>query len=298
MFRRRVLFVVVVLALAYTALHGQSAGANAGRAQLAQLVPDPLPAGVTSQGTPSFYTPENLFQYMDGGADIFLVYGVQMLLHRDLRAGKADIALDIFDMGSTDTAFGMYAAERVPDEPYINVGTEGYANHGSLYFYQDRYYVKLTAVGEGADPALAELGRRISSRIGANPGLPAILVSLPVENRLPHSEQYMPTAPLGHDFLGPAYVATYLLEGKQSKILVTQARDHADAQKRLQELEENFARTGQYKPAPEIAEGAIRGSNRYEGTVAALVTGRYLILLQQPTDQGTELLKKVSRSLK
>jgi len=80
MFGRRVPFVVVVLALGYTALHGQSVGADAGRAQLAQLVPDPLPAGVTSQGTASFYTPENLFQYMDGGADIFLVYGVQMLI--------------------------------------------------------------------------------------------------------------------------------------------------------------------------------------------------------------------------
>jgi hypothetical protein len=298
MVMRRALVFVLAPALSCTAMSGQTAGVDSSRQKLAGLVPGPLPAEVTSQGAASFYTPDNLYQYMDGGADIFLVYGVHMLLHLDLRAAASDIALDIFDMGSADTAFGMYAAERVPDEPYIHVGAEGYANRGSLNFYQDRYYVKLTAVGEGADQALDALARAVSSKIGANPALPAILATLPAEDRRPHSEQYMPNAPLGHDFLGPAFAATYVLDGKESKILVTVARDQADAQKRLQQLEQNFTKTGQCKPAPEISEGAIRASNSYEGSVAALVQGRYLVLLLGPTEQGEELLKRVSGSLK
>jgi hypothetical protein len=235
---------------------------------------------------------------MDGGADIFLLYGVQMLLHKDLHSGAADISLDIFDMGSADTAFGMYAAERVPDEPYIHVGAEGYANRGSLNFYQDRYYVKLTAVGEGADPALGTIARTVSSRIGDHPALPVILAILPPENRRPHSEQFMPNDALGHDFLGPAYATTYVFDGKESRVLVTVAHDQADAQKRLQQLAQNFAKSGQSKPAPDIAEGAIRASNSYEGSIAALVKGRYLILLLEPTGRGEELLKRISVSLK
>jgi hypothetical protein len=294
----RVVFVITLLALGCAATNAQSAGADAARQQLARLAPDPLPAGVTAQGTASFYTPDNLYQYMDGGADIFLVYGVQTLLHMDLHAGAADIALDIFDMGSPDTAFGMYAAERVPDEPYIRLGAEGYANHGSLDFYQDRYYIKLTAVGEGADPVLETLARAVSAKIGTNPAPPALLATLPAENRKAHSEQYMPNAPLGHDFLGPAYAATYVLDGKESKIFVTLAGDEADAQKRFQQLEQSFTKSGQVKPAPEIAAGAILVSNSYEGSVAALVKGRYLILLAAPTPQGEELLKRVSELLK
>ncbi len=296
LFHRGLIF-VLALAMSGTALSGQTPSADPSREQLARLVPEPLPAEVASQGAPSFYTPDNLFQYMDGGADIFLVYGVQILLHQDLRAGTADVALDIFDMGSPDTAFGMYAAERLPDEPYIHVGSEGYANRGSLNFYQDRYYVKLTAVGEGADPALEALARSVSSRIGANPALPTVLALLPAEDRKPHSEQYMPNDPLGHYFLGPAYAVTYVFGGKESKVLITVARDEADAQKRLRQLTDNFTKTGQCKPAPEIGDGAIRASNSYEGSVAALVTGRYLVLVQEPTKQGEELLKRVSSLL-
>jgi hypothetical protein len=108
----------------------------------------------------------------------------------------------------------------------------------------------------------------------------------------------MPNEPLGHDFLGPAYVATYVLNGKESRILVTLARDPADAQQRFLQLQQNFAKTGQCRPAPEIAEGAIRASNSYEGSVAARVKGRYLVLLQEPTPQGEELLRQVSGMLK
>jgi hypothetical protein len=295
---RGIILVILALVLTGAAVSGQAAAVDPSHQQLARLVPNPLPAAVTSRGMASFYTPDNLYEYMDGGADIFLVYGVQALLHMDLRAGAADVALDVFDMGSADTAFGMYAAERVPDEPYIHLGAEGYANRGSLNFYQDRYYVKLTAVGEGADPALDVLARAISSRIGVNPAPPAILATLPTANRRPHSEQYMPNEPLGHDFLGPAYVATYVLNGKESRILVTLARDPADAQQRFLQLQQNFAKTGQCRPAPEIAEGAIRASNSYEGSVAARVKGRYLVLLQEPTPQGEELLRQVSGMLK
>src|SRR5450631_3579179 len=95
------LLFIFALSLSCAASSGQDAGANTDRQQLSKLIPDSLPAHVTSQGTPVFYTPDNLFQYMDGGADIFLVYGVRMLLHQDLRAGTSDIALDIFDMGSS-----------------------------------------------------------------------------------------------------------------------------------------------------------------------------------------------------
>jgi len=294
---RRTVLLVLALSLSGAALCAQTAATDQSRQRLAGLIPDPLPAQVQPQGTASFYTSDNLYEYMDGGADIFLVYGVQMLLHKDLRAGAADIALDIFDMGSSDTAFGMYAAERVPNEPYVEIGAEGYANPGSLNFYQDRYYVKLTAVGDGADPALERLAHAVSSKIGSNPALPAVLSALPKENRQPHSEQYMPNDPLGHDFLGPAYAATYVFAGNESKILVTLARDPADAKKRFQQLTDNFTKTGQCKAAPEIGEGAIRGANSYEGHVAALVTGRYLVLLQEPTDLGEKLLKRVSESL-
>jgi hypothetical protein len=266
--------------------------------ELLNLIPDPLPAGAVEQNAPSFFGPENLYQYMDGGADIFVLYGMRTLLHLDLRAKAVDVTLDMFDMGSTDSAFGMYAAERSPDYRFISIGAEGYENVGILNFLQDRYYIKLAGFGDGADAVLQALARALSARIGSNPALPALLSKLPMENRKPHSEQYMPNDPLGHPFLGPAYVVAYSAGNQETKLFVTLAQNEEDAQQRLKLLEEHLVRTGQCKAAPELGDGAIRGRNSFEGSVIARTKGRYLLLLVNPTTRSEQLMTYIVEALR
>lgn len=266
--------------------------------EMLKLIAEPLPAGAVAKHAASFYGPDNLYDYIDGGADIFVLYGVRTLLHVDLRAKAADISVDVFDMGSPDTAFGIYAAERSPDFHFIAIGAEGYQYEGMLNFLQDRYYVKLLGFGDGADAVLNTFARALSARIGTNPAFPALLSKLPAENRKPHSEQYMPTDPLGHPFLGPAYVVAYTSGDQESKLFVTVARDEADAQQRLKQLEQHFAKTGQCKPAPELGEGAIRASNSFEGSVIAQPMRRYLILLLNPGKRSEQLLRNTAAGLK
>ncbi len=289
---------ILTIAIGCVSAPGQATGQDQNRQLLSKLLSEPLPVGAIAQQSLSIYTPDNLYEYMDGGADIFLLYGVRGVLHKDLRANGVDITVDIFDMGTPDSAFGMYAAERTADEPFASIGAEGYANKGALNFFQDRFYIKLTGFGDGADTVLGVLARTVSARIGTNAGLPAILALLPGENRKPHSEQYMLNDPLGHAYLGPAYVAAYMLDGKESKVFVTLARDGGDALQRFEQLKQGFAKTGQCKAAPEIAEGAIRASNSFEGSVIALTKGRYVVLLVNPPAQGDGLLRAVARVLK
>lgn len=270
---------------------------DSSRQEMLKLIAEPLPAGAVAKHAPSFYGPDNLYAYMDGAADIFVLYGVHLLLHLDLRAKAADITVDVFDMGSPDTAFGMYAAERSPDFHFITIGAEGYQYPGMLNFLQDRYYVRLLGFGDGADPVLEMLARTLSARIGTNSAFPALLARLPAENRKPHSEQYMPTDPLGHPFLGPAYMVAYMLGDQESKLFVTLARDEADAQKRLKQLALHFAKTGQCRPAPELGEGAIRASNSFEGSVIAQTKGRYLVLLLNPGKGSEQLLRSTAAGL-
>lgn len=201
-------------------------------------------------------------------------------------------------METADTAFGIYAAERSPDEPYVSIGTEGYANQGALNFFQSQYYVKLQGFGEGADAALDTLARAISAKIGTSHEFPAVFNGMPTENRRAHSEQYIPNDPLGHTFLGPAYMVAYTLGGKESKVFVTIARDKPDAQRRFQQLKQNFVTTGQCKDAPELGEGAIRASNSFEGSILALTKGHYVVLLLNPTPSSEVILSKVAGALK
>jgi hypothetical protein len=280
---------------------GKAAGAarvpDAVRARLIQILPNPLPDHAAAQGPTAFYTAANLYEYMDGAADVFLLYDLQALMHQEIKAGEVDLTVDVFDVGTPQDAFGIYAAERSPNYDFVALGAEGYRNEGIVNFLQDRYYVKLAAFGSGADAVLDLFAKSLSERIGGSRTLPALIAQLPASHRKPHTEQYMRKDPLGHAFLSPAYQADYAWEKGESKLMVSVGNDAADAQRRLASLSEHFRKSGKCQPAPEFGEGAIRANNTYEGTLVARVEGRYLVLLLNPAAGAESFFKQAAEHL-
>jgi len=268
------------------------------RSQLVRLLAAPLPGHAAAQGSPSFYDSDSLYQYIDGGADVYLLYDFQTLLHQEFKSGAADLTADIYDMGTPEDAFGMYSAERSPGYNYLTVGAEGYRSKGTLNFLQDRYYVKLAGSGTGADALLDQFARTLSTRIGGVRTLPLPLEKLPQEHRIKHSEQYIRKDPLGHAFLAPAYLVRYASAGKESKLVVSVASDSAGAKGRAAQLAEHFKRTGECAAAPDLGEGGLRAKNSFEGTVIARTQGRYLIALLNPPPNGAEILKTAALTLR
>jgi hypothetical protein len=283
-------------ALLLTLQPGKAAD-EASRSTLREMLRDPLPAQMRPDGPAAFYT-ENLYEYIDGGAELFHSYGLQVLFHQEFKAAEADLTVDVYDMGVPENAFGVYAAERTPGYKFTAIGAEGYQDEGILNFFQGRYYVKLAAFGSGAATAMEQCARVLSERIGGHPALPALLGRFPAERRKNHSESYIRLAPLGHRFLAPAYLASYDLSGRSSIVLVSVAAEAQEAQSRLLQLAEHLRRSGKLQPAPELGPGAIRGENTYEGAMLARAEGRYLVLLLNPGPGAESLLDAVCARLR
>jgi len=201
-------------------------------------------------------------------------------------------------MGKPEDAFGIYSAERSPKYNYIPIGAEGYRSKGVLNFFQDRYYVKLSGSGAGADAQLDQLARTLSSRIGGSRTPAPLLLKLPQSHRVPHSEQYIRKDSLGHAFLAPAYVVMYASTPKESKLLVSVAADTAGAKARLDQLAKHFKQTGESSPAVELGEGGIRAKNTFEGNIIARTQGRYVVVLLNPSQDGATLLKSAALALR
>jgi|CZKR01.1.fsa_nt_gi hypothetical protein len=265
--------------------------------QLLSFLREPLPGRATAQDPVSFYQPDNLYQYIDGGADIYLLYDFQILLHQDFKSGESEVTADIYDMGNPADAFGMYAAERSPRYKFVTIGTEGYRSVGVLNFLQGHYYVKLAGFGASADALVDQFARILSQRIGGVRALPALLEKLPREHRVEHSEQYMRKDPLGHAFLAPAYVVVYAWGKQESKLVISVASDEAGAKARMEQLAKHFKESGECAAAPELGAGGIRARNSFEGSVIARTQGRYLIVVVNPPQNGTEILNKTAQSL-
>jgi len=205
----------------------------------------PLPGRAVPQDQATFYKPDTLYQYIDGGADIYLLYEFRSLLHQDFKSSDTELTADVYDMGKPEDAFGVYAAERSPGYKFMPIGVEGYRGEGILNFLQDHYYVKLSGSGPNTRVLLDQFALTLSGRIGGPRTVPALLEKLPLENRVKHSEQYMRKDPLGHAFLAPAYVVTYAWGQKQSKLLISVAIDAAGAKTRMQQLTQHFRESGE-----------------------------------------------------
>jgi len=265
--------------------------------QLASLLREPLPGKARAQGSASTYNPDSLYQYIDGGADLYVLYDFKALLHQDFKSGPTDLTADIYEMSSAEDAFGIYASERSPGYKFLAIGTEAYRETGVLNFFADHCYVKLSASGANADALLDQFARLISGRIGGARRLPSLLDKLPREHRVPHSEQYVKKNPLGHAFLAPAYVVTYAAGKQESKLVVSVANDAQSAKSRAEQLATHFKQSGESASAPELGDGGMRAKNSFEGRVIARTHGRYLIVLFNPADNGAEILKAASQRL-
>jgi hypothetical protein len=295
-----------LLAVGFLSLPSSASGGGAARTQatdvaqkhLLTFVGAPLPGKPTASAAPSFYGPDNLYQYMDGGADVYLLYDFQVLLHQDFKSGQAELTVDIFDMGNSEDAFGMYAAERAPGYNFLDIGVEAYRNEGILNFLQDRYYIKLAGFGPGSDDLLMKFARVISERMGGTQSFPPLLEEIPQEHRVKHSEQFTRKDPLGHPFLSPAYVASYKQGESESKLLISVAKNAAEAKSRLESLAKYFRESGKCEASPDLGDGAIQASNSFEGHVIAIAQGRYLIMVVNPAGDAAALLKKTAQDLK
>lgn len=277
--------------------HNSGVASDLAQDQLQKFLVSPLPGQAKSEEAASFYKPDNLYQYIDGGADVYLLYDFRQLIHQDFKSGSAEITADIYDMGASENAFGIYAAERSPRYKFLPIGIEGYSSKGILNFVQDHYYVKLSVMGANADTLLGSFARTLSQRIAGKKTAPALLTKLPIEKRIAHSEQYIRKDPLGHAFLAPAYVVGYSWSSKEGKLIVTVATEPALAKARLDLLAKHFKESGECKPAPELGEGAIRAKNSFEGSMIARTEGRYLVALLNPPANGEQILKATARSL-
>jgi hypothetical protein len=175
------------------------------KTRLAALLP-------TGKNAPRFYS-SDLYRYMDGGADIYLKYGLVAMAHREYQNAGVDMTVDVFDMGGPLQAFGIYSAERSPEYHFIPIGAEGYSSESTLNFLQGRY-------------------------------LPALLDILPRENRIARSEKYLVDAPAGHDFLAPALTASYGFDGKVTSLVISLAADAREANQRVEQLRQYYSQPG------------------------------------------------------
>jgi hypothetical protein len=232
--------VVVVAALVVGCGSGEEP--VAGGAGLAELLPAVASMnGWQAADGPTSYDSNTLYEYLNGGAPLYLDFGFQRMVHVRYQFGDSNLSsvtLDVYDMGSDLGAFGLYRSGRPPGSEVRNWGAEGYRSGTvaaawkgsvSIHAEADEDRPELIAAMEG-------LVAKVANSVVGGTSPPQIISLLPRDGLVPFSERIVTKDLMSHAFLPDGVLATYRAVGDEGTVFFSDLAGRAAVTEAMAEL--------------------------------------------------------------
>jgi hypothetical protein len=137
-------------------------------------------AGWKWDGKEMKYDSKSVFQYMNGAAELYLAYGFKNLMVRRFeKSNQPPLVIELYDMGSSEDAYGVFSYEQQDEEAGIGQGSE--CGGGLLRFWKGNYFVSIYAEGEGAEveSGILKMGRAAADSIPTQGPEPKLVGFIP-----------------------------------------------------------------------------------------------------------------------
>ena len=230
--------------------------------------------GWKQSGEIQTFSPKNLFEYINGAADLYLSYDFQELKVAEYQnEKKASVTIEVYRHKTPIDAFGIYSQERLSDANFLDIGAQGYSETDILNFLSGNYYVKMSSFKTGPEDqkVLPTFANKVVESLGEKGSLPSILSTFPKEGKRENSEKFVSIKFLGYSFLYAAFTADYDLSGKKFKLFIIEGVDQKECKDMI---EKYLQQTG--KPEKDVAEGRYTISDPYHGVVDLYWKGKYV----------------------
>ena len=145
------------------------------------------------------YKPSNLWEYIDGAANLYLAYDFRLLKLREIQKDDIIVTVEIYDMGTPINAFGIYTSERPDDISLLKIGSEAVIipPYNALML-KDRFYVRVVIQqGELDQKKGQDILKDIDAFIPGSTDFPSELKFLPEKNRIRETMKYITDGYMG-----------------------------------------------------------------------------------------------------
>jgi hypothetical protein len=269
----------------------------------------------TLREAPETYTKKTLFEHIDGQADLFLQYGFEKsisAIYRKVNSSDDKIDADIYDMGNSLQAFGVFSRFRQGEKP-AGIGLDSYLDDTYALLYKGKYFVVLQATNS-TPSTLKQLAQDIASRITDNSASPKEIGYFPKSGLKPGSIEYYPNGLLGHEHLKRGFKASYVKEDQTKTDGKTASEDREfnlflsifenseDALNAVRLYREHLSKKGKVteRVPAQFGPDALVGVDPYQGKTIVARKGHYVlgaVGFDQDTD-GEQRLAELMKELK
>jgi hypothetical protein len=113
------------------------------------VIPGPgFALGWTKAGPLRSFTGQDLFNQIDGGAEIFLEFGFAKLRLQAYCRDKAELTLNAYEMESAASALGIYLMMMGRETPFPEVAARNSAEDTQITIVRGRYFVQVDNLGD------------------------------------------------------------------------------------------------------------------------------------------------------
>ncbi len=272
-----------------------------------------LPAGGdgwVKSGEMEVYDRNNLFDYMDGGAELYLAYDFQKLVVQRYSSGSTDaskgnsITVEIYQMNSSPDAYGLFSFDQ--EGEMVELGQKGVYGYGLLKFWKDRYLVRILGSQPDLRETILRLGGDVDEKIRGEGALPELLSKIPKDDLIPNSDHFFHKQILLNNlyFLSDKNIlnltdktdcllADFGFDGETLKLLLVEYPDLSQAKNAYQSFNNLYLKgeASETDKIVKIEQGKL---------VEADLKENYLLLVFEGTDRDIvlQLLDSVKNSLR
>jgi hypothetical protein len=151
------------------------------------LIAEPFAAGWTPVDTARIYRGIELFNFIDGGADLFLEYGFRQTLALEYKHnGTESITLEIYQMTDPAASYGIYSVRSGAEARPFAIGDGGSSHAYYTMFWKGAFYVSVAASdsSEVCRKGMEGIARTVDGLIHERGQHPVVVGLLPGEGML------------------------------------------------------------------------------------------------------------------
>lgn len=256
------------------------------------------------EGKPAHYSSDNLYELINGEAELYHAYGFQELAALSYSGKNGDgIAVHLYHMGTLKNAFGVYSNYRYPDYNFQAIGAEAMVSDYGIKFYQGPYFIDVAygSSEESTQKAGLEISKAISSVIPDSATSPSIIQLLPVQNQIDKTARYFAREMLNQSFLPAGLEAKYKVDDHEVTGFVVICDNSDQALAGLEMLKQFYESSDAKAVQAKVpGEKGFAVETAYQGIFMASVQNRYLAGVRElkTADEGIPLLQEILAQLK
>jgi len=154
-------------------------------------IPEPgFAAGWAKAGPLRTFTGQDLFNQIDGGAELFLEFGFAKLRLQAYARDKAELTLNAYEMESAASALGIYLMKMGRETPFPEIAARSSGEEAQVAILKGRFFIQIDNLGDvpASKAEVAALANAFLAGAAAE-SAPTPLDLLPAEGKVPGSER-------------------------------------------------------------------------------------------------------------